>query len=305
MVVKRKRETTVVSKPKAKEDSPPPVDNAQDVFRRLFEAQFEPLDLPASTAKSTNSDEENEDDDDSDISGSEGDWDGMSDISDESNQVEVVEHTDAYAAPEDRMDKKTWKAFMSGKLLSDLDKPSTEPEPTSKKEEEEDAHDSANLKHDLALQRLLKESHLLDSADDLAPTGKNRLKALDMRMQSLGAKTSLYAQNKMPTAHRRGIKAKAASKEDRRRQEAKENGIILEKPSKVQKSSNNGRRERGVAGSSVGKFSGGTLNLNKDDIDRVQASGRRMMGGRGRGKTRGGRGGGGRGGRGGGRGDRR
>ncbi|KAF4764091.1 hypothetical protein N7455_010446 [Penicillium solitum] len=305
MVVKRKRETTVVSKPKAKEDSPPPVDNAQDVFRRLFEAQFEPLDLPASTAKSTNSDEENEDDDDSDLSGSEGDWDGMSDISDESNQVEVVEHTDAYAAPEDRMDKKTWKAFMSGKLLSDLDKPSTEPEPTSKKEEEEDAHDSANLKHDLALQRLLKESHLLDSADDLAPTGKNRLKALDMRMQSLGAKTSLYAQNKMPTAHRRGIKAKAASKEDRRRQEAKENGIILEKPSKVQKSSNNGRRERGVAGSSVGKFSGGTLNLNKDDIERVQASGRRMMGGRGRGKTRGGRGGGGRGGRGGGRGDKR
>lgn len=113
MVVKRKRETTVVSKPQAKEDSPPPVDNAQDVFRRLFEAQFEPLDLPGPTAKSTNSDEEeNEDDDDSDLSGSEGDWDGMSDISDESNQVEVVEHTGTYAAPTDRMDKKTWKAFM-------------------------------------------------------------------------------------------------------------------------------------------------------------------------------------------------
>jgi hypothetical protein len=112
MVVKRKRETTVVSKPQAKEDSPPPVDNAQDVFRRLFEAQFEPLDLPGPTAKSTNSDDENEDDDDSDLSGSEGDWDGMSDISDESNQVEVVEHTGTYAAPTDRMDKKTWKAFM-------------------------------------------------------------------------------------------------------------------------------------------------------------------------------------------------
>lgn len=175
--------------------------------------------------------------------------------------------------------------------MSDLEKPSTEPEPTSKKEEEEDVHESANLKHDLALQRLLKESHLLESADDLAPTGKNRLKALDLRMQSLGAKTSLYAQTKMPTAHRRGIKAKAESKEDRRRQEAKENGIILEKPSKVQKSSNNGRRDRGLVGSSVGKFAGGTLNLNKDDIARVQASGRRTMGGRGKGKTRGGRGG--------------
>ena len=116
MVVKRKRETTVVSKPKAKEDSPPAVDNAQDVFRKLFEAQFEPLDLPAPTAKAakpSNSDED-EEDDDSDDSGSEGDWDGMSDISDESNQVEVVEHTDARAAPADRMDKKAWKAFMVG-----------------------------------------------------------------------------------------------------------------------------------------------------------------------------------------------
>ncbi|CAG7934256.1 unnamed protein product [Penicillium olsonii] len=288
MVVKRKRETTVVSKPKAKEDSPPAVDNAQDVFRKLFEAQFEPLDLPAPTAKAakTSNSDEDEEDDDSDESRSEGDWDGMSDISDESNQVEVVEHTDARAAPADRMDKKAWKAFMSGKVVSSLDNPTTKPEPSSKKEEEEDSHDMMNLKHDLSLQRLLTESHLLDSADDLAPTGKNRLKALDLRMQSLGAKDSLYAQNKMPTAHRRGIKAKAATKEDKRRREAKENGIILEKPSKVTKSSNNGRRERGVNGASVGKFSGGTLNLNKQDIERVQSSGRRMAGGRGKGKPK-------------------
>jgi hypothetical protein len=113
MVLKRKRETTVISKPKAKEDTPPLVDNAQEIFRKLFEAQFEPLDLPAPTAKATKpSDVDEDEEDDSDVSGSEGDWDGMSDISDESNQVEVVEHTDARAAPEDRMDKKTWKAFM-------------------------------------------------------------------------------------------------------------------------------------------------------------------------------------------------
>lgn len=180
--------------------------------------------------------------------------------------------------------------MQSGKVLS-IDQPSTKPEPTSKKEEEEDSNDAVNLKHDIALQRLLKESHLLESADDLAPTGKNRLKALDLRMQSLGAKTSLYAQKNMPDAHRRGINAKAASREDKRRREAKENGIILEKPSKVTKSSNSGRRDRGLVGSSVGKFAGGTLNLNKDDIARVQASGRRTMGGRGRGKSRGGRGG--------------
>jgi hypothetical protein len=174
----------------------------------------------------------------------------------------------------------------SGKVMSSMEKPDAKPEPSSKKEEEEDTHDMMNLKHDLSLQRLLTESHLLDSADDLAPTGKNRLKALDLRMQSLGAKDSLYAQNKMPTAHRRGIKAKAATKDEKRRREAKENGIILEKPNKVTKSSNNSRRERGVNGASVGKFSSGTLNLNKQDIERVQASGRRMMGGRGKGKPK-------------------
>lgn len=161
--------------------------------------------------------------------------------------------------------------------------------PDTKEESEDDPADADNLKHDLALQRLLKESHLLDSAAELAPTGKNRLKALDLRMQSLGAKTSLYDQQKRrPTAHRRGINAKAASKEDKRRREAKENGIVLEKPSKVTKSSNSGRRDRGIGGSSIGKFSGGTLNLSKQDLSSMQSSKSRSGKGKGKGK-RGGR----------------
>lgn len=169
--------------------------------------------------------------------------------------------------------------------------------PKTKEDKEDEAGEADNFKHDLALQRLLKESHLLDSADDLAPTGKNRLKALDLRMQELGAKSSLYKQ-KMPDAHRRGINAKAASKDEKRRREAKENGIILERPSKVSKSSNNGRRERGVGGASIGKFSGGTLNLSKQDLfsmkskpSRSSRGGRGGRGGRGRGGGRGGRGG--------------
>jgi hypothetical protein len=116
MVVKRKRETAVVSKPKKKE-TPPPADNAQDVFRKLFEAQFEPLDLPghsANPANSTDSEDgdDGEDDNEDDISGSELGSDDLSDFSDESNEVQVVEHTDAHMAPEDRMDKKTRKAFL-------------------------------------------------------------------------------------------------------------------------------------------------------------------------------------------------
>lgn len=102
-------------------------------------------------------------------------------------------------------------------------------------------------------------------------------------MQSLGAKNSLYDQQKrMPTAHRRGINAKAASKEDKRRREAKENGIVLEKPNKVTKPSNNGRRDRGIGGSSIGKFSGGTLNLSKQDLHSMQSS--KSRSGKGKGK---------------------
>lgn len=169
----------------------------------------------------------------------------------------------------------------NAKPPSSLELPANSTAKSNKKEESEDENDADNLKHDLALQRLLRESHLLDSASELAPTGKNRLKALDLRMQALGAKTSLYKQQKMPDAHRRGIKAKAAIKEDKRRKEAKENGIILEKPSKVTKASS-GRRERGIGGSSIGKFSGGTLNLSKRDLHAMQ--GPKGRSGKGKGK---------------------
>jgi hypothetical protein len=159
--------------------------------------------------------------------------------------------------------------------------------PTTKDTSDSDDDNTAeNLKHDLALQRLLRESHLLDSASDLAPTGKNRLKALDLRMQALGAKTSLYKQEKMPSSHRRGIKAKAVTKEEKRRREAKENGIILEKPAPKVSKSSGGRRERGVGGPTIGKFAGGTLNLGKRDLMTMQGPKRRPgKGGRG-GKSR-------------------
>ncbi|KAJ5647498.1 hypothetical protein N7490_003870 [Penicillium lividum] len=261
MTGKRKRETAVVSRStETKEASPSPADNAQDIFRKYFEAQFEPLEPSKPDA---DSDEDEGEDDDEELSDAEGsDWDGLSgeeEGDEEVHEVEIVEHKDAKR--DDMMDKKARKAFMNSRPPSLVDAPKKTAEPVTKEEEQDDKD---NFKHDLALQRLLQESHLLEDASDLAPTGKNRLKALDLRMQSLGAKTSLYDQ-KMPSAHRKGIKSKAASKDAKRRLEAKENGIILEKPSKVTKS-NSGRRERGIGGSSIGTFSGGTLNLSKQDL---------------------------------------
>ena len=111
------------------------------------------------------------------------------------------------------------------------------------------------------------------------PEGKGRIKALDLRLQDLGAKPSLSEQVKMPLAHRKGIQAKAANRESSRRKEATENGIILEKAKftgKVEK-----RRERGVDGPSIGKFRGGTLKLSSRDVRSIEGP-KRSAGGKGR-----------------------
>lgn len=169
--------------------------------------------------------------------------------------------------------------WQSAKLPSFSIDSATKSTTTSKDKNEggDDDAEADNLKNDLALQRLLKESHLLESASELAPTGKKRHKALDLRIQSLGANSSIYNQHNMPSSIRRGIKAKASQRDDKRRREARENGIILEKPAPRSKS-NTGRRDRGVGGPSVGKFAGGTLNLSKRDVAAVEGQGRTARG---------------------------
>lgn len=134
---------------------------------------------------------------------------------------------------------------------------------------EETAAETINLKHDLDLQRLLQESHLLDRSPNPTLPHSHRHRAIDLRMQSLGAKSSLFAQEKMPLSHRKGIVAKAKQKEASRRREAKENGIILEKETTARKGKGV-RRERGIGGPAIGRFSGGTLELSSKDINDIQ-----------------------------------
>lgn len=76
----------------------------------------------------------------------------------------------------------------------------------------------------------------------------------------------------MPMAHRKGIAAKAAEKEEARRKEAQENGIILEKAVKT-KRDRAGRREKALGIPSVGKFRGGMLKLSKKDVAQIQGPG--------------------------------
>lgn len=164
-------------------------------------------------------------------------------------------------------------------LLSKTSKPPSQKEyagksviPGKRSEPEDDESEVTNLKHDLDLQRLLKESHLLEQAKVSSVPGSHRHKAVDMRMQTLGSKDSLFTQEKMPLSHRRGIAAKAVSREALRRREAKENGIILEKVTGRSKP-NGVRRQRAVDVPAVGRFRGGTLKLSKHDVLDIQGSG--------------------------------
>ncbi|KAA8643112.1 uncharacterized protein ATNIH1004_009874 [Aspergillus tanneri] len=258
MIGKRKRDTSVVSRSTVVDDQKVSTTSAEtnphDVFRKFFEAQFLPIELSGVQTTRDRDVEEEEDDEDGESSDSVSEWGGLSGEEDNDNRVEVVEHRDTSTKDRELIDKKARKAFMTAKPPTFTVKPTAEKRTPSKTKKDDDdrANDADNLKNDLALQRLLKESHLLESASELGPTG---------------AKTSLYHQN-MPSSHRRGIKAKAEQKEEKRRREARENGIILEKP--VPKKASNGRRERGVGGPSVGKFAGGTLNLSKRDISAIQ-----------------------------------
>lgn len=88
-----------------------------------------------------------------------------------------------------------------------------------------------------------------------------------MRLLALGSKGSILEQKNMPLSHRKGINAKKATKEQERRSEAKENGIILERAAMQKKTGPKPQqRSRGIGGPSVGKFSGGTLRLSKQDV---------------------------------------
>ncbi|KAK2630237.1 hypothetical protein QTJ16_001057 [Diplocarpon rosae] len=233
--------------------------DAQEIFRLHFEAQFQPLPIihKANTTEKVCQDRSEE----------ESDWDGISEA--EENGVQVIEHTDAQTRMA-TMSKEELKSFMSSKVPKNMPSVSSIRDQAGSKIDDEDASEAANLKKDLALQRLLTESHLLDSSSNPTLSGNNRHKATDLRLQALGSKTSILKQEKMPMSQRKGIISKQAEKEAKRRQEARENGIVLEKAQIGTQKSTARKRDRGIGAPGVGRFSGGTLTLSKKDIYEIE-----------------------------------
>ncbi|KAJ6781504.1 hypothetical protein PWT90_06320 [Aphanocladium album] len=152
------------------------------------------------------------------------------------------------------------------------------------------------LAQDLELRRLLSESHLLTPSHNNAASasvfsssvvhgtaaaaepkafssGRTRQKATDLRLQALGSKKSVLAQEKMPMHMRKGIVAAAGAREAKRRREAKENGVILERSAaQGKKKGSRGRQERGVHGPGIGRMRGAELRISESDVRKIEGS---------------------------------
>ncbi|KAL7950517.1 hypothetical protein V8C42DRAFT_306754 [Trichoderma barbatum] len=289
-------------------------EDAQEIFRRHFEAQFLPL--PEAKRKATAVDEEDESEDESNGSGSEeGDWDGLSNEDEEEEDdddevdedeedeeddgedtpvIEVVDHSVSQAPKTNTMSKRELKAFMSSRPPDQTSSPKPTPQPTSSKSSSALPEDAPSLlAQDLELRRLLAESHLLQTNKPLSlsaalsttssspaqpkafSAGRVRQKALDMRIQALGSKTSIHKQEKMPMHMRKGINAAAVERETKRRREAKESGVILERETGKKK-----RRDRksggggggGGFGPSVGRLKGAELRISERDVKKIEGT---------------------------------
>ena len=166
--------------------------------------------------------------------------------------------------------KKTWRGRSNTPYLQSTRPPTTRVLSTQNEKQpktKDDAVEATNLKHDLDLQRLLQESSLLKKQRESSKADRHR--TTDLRLQSLGLKSSLYSQGKMPMAHRQGMKAKAHSREELRRKDARENGIVLEQAAR-KGGIDKPKRQRGVDAPGVGKFRGGTLKLSRRDVADIQ-----------------------------------
>ncbi|KAH8890767.1 hypothetical protein GQ53DRAFT_765508 [Thozetella sp. PMI_491] len=274
--------------------------HAQAVFQRHFEASFAPLAVEPyhkPPVGGASDDDESDNETVTDESGSE--WGGVSDAEegdgDDDAELEIINHA-ASSEPTATMSKRELKAFMSSRPPS---APALErtPHATSRKGKragDQDEDSQAFLANDLALQRLISESHILaraggnpshfsagsraeaaDGGGKLFAAGRTRRLTTEMRLeQAMGREAAVPKQAKMPMAMRKGIARHAAGREEKRRREARENGVVLErKGGKAAKNAAKGRRGAGEAPvdlPGVGKMRGSELRLSARDVRSIQ-----------------------------------
>ncbi|KAM4054585.1 hypothetical protein HRG_005421 [Hirsutella rhossiliensis] len=284
----------------------------QDVFRRHFESRFEPLRLQTPLHRPRDGgggvgDSDGGEDAESEWGGLSDDDDDDDDASDDDQETGAIEHAPAVevvdysvsqtpSSPSAAMSKREFKAFMSSRPPDQAAKAEatttggTSTPSSSSSTIPEDA--PSLLAQDLELRRLLAESHLLSphpsvstpSATTTATpksftAGRTRHKATDLRIQALGSNISILKQDKMPMNMRKGIVGAAASREAKRRREARENGVILEREL-GKKMRRNRARDGAVDRPGVGRLKGAELRLSERDVKSIEG-GRDTFGRRG------------------------
>ncbi|KAH6624859.1 hypothetical protein B0J18DRAFT_193329 [Chaetomium sp. MPI-SDFR-AT-0129] len=316
---------TVLGKRKSRPvETPEAAVDAQELLRRHFEARFKPLAGAARATTKTKTTKTNsrkahsdpdsdpdsgdleeidgnssgDDGDDSDEDQSDSEWGGVSDDeeTDETPVVEVVDHTSSTSNAAASMSKRELKAYLSSRppdhsLQAAQSAPNSKKPSTDGDQQPEDS--AAFLANDLALQRLISESHILSAAGAnpshwqsqhaagaatnvrAFAAGRTARKTTDMRVQALGAKESVLSQAKMPMAMRKGITGAAVAKESKRRREARENGIILEREAKKPKTAaaqKKGKGNRPVDAPAVGRMRGAELRVSAREARAIAAS---------------------------------
>ncbi|KAK7422420.1 pre-rRNA processing and 40S ribosomal subunit assembly [Neonectria punicea] len=280
----------VLGKRKAREEPSVSTEDAAAIFRRHFEAQFSPL--PTTQAKATKAAPDNDDDDseeddenqeDKDREEDDDEWGGLSDeeTDEDEEAIEVVDHTSAQPPKPTPMSKREFKAFMSSRP-PDQTYRATEVATTTTTSSPSPAvpEDAPSLlAQDLELRRLIAESHLLAPALTAAGSlvapkafaaGRTRQKATDLRVQALGSKISIHKQEKMPMNIRKGIVAASGARETKRRREAKENGVILERETGKKSKRKERGRDLAVDRPGVGRLKGAELRLSDRDVRGIE-----------------------------------
>ena len=273
-------------------------EESRDIFQRAFEKRFAPLAKQGKEGQTATYQKDSRpltgvdlqsEELDRNATESEDQWDGFrtdeqstTDEEDafagvDATSVEVVNYADeGHGMEEDAYARRYEKrSFMTSKPPSMANTNAKRSNDDSDSEDPQTAQ--TLLKNDLALSRLIRESNLLDQSTSIFTTNiapktrktlQTRQRMTESRLAALGAKDSVLDQKNMPRVIKMGIGSKKTQREEKRRREAKENGVILEKPT-TQKKAALARRERSVGNPGVGKFKGGRLELNKHDLKKL------------------------------------
>jgi hypothetical protein len=200
---------------------------------------------------------------------------------------DVVVFSDSRQKPSEQFSKAQKKAFMSSKVVKFTSLTETEEAPHRDKDDTQNDHeDISNAQNDALLHRLVHTKLLSGSLNPaLNLTHAQRDKALSGRVLELAGKTRLgkgevavraAERNKASKRVREGLLRKKDEREKQQLEEAKNLGNYHPTLKKLfdtsSGSSDRQRRVRGL-GMGVGKFSGGTLKLSREEINSVTGRG--------------------------------